>query len=65
MNGEHWLLYTSDREFGGMVVEGIFDSADEAWEHYRKTYDDQNDRYYRIPSVEQWKNEVKQENPQS
>jgi hypothetical protein len=54
---EHWLLTTSDREHGGKLVLGIFNTEDEAWAHYRKTHQDENDRYYRIPSVACWVND--------
>ena len=57
MKPEHWLLYTSDREHGGFLVLGIFNSCEEAWDHYQKTHD-QNERYWRIPSVQQWDNET-------
>jgi hypothetical protein len=55
---EHWLLYTCDREFGGHLTLGIFNSSQEAWDYYIETHDD-NDRYYRIPFVEQWVNNKK------
>lgn len=54
--GGHWLLTTSDREHGGKLVVGIFASEKEAWEHYYNTHDE-NQRYWRIPFVEQWENE--------
>ena len=59
---EHWLLYTSDRKDGGKLVLGIFSSYEDAWNHYEKTHDS-NERYWRIPFVEQWENENKIEKP--
>ena len=58
MKIEHWLLYTSDREHGGILILGIFNSYDEGSEFYYKTHDE-NDRYYRIPFIQQWDNENK------
>lgn len=55
-NNEHWLLTTSDREHGGKLVLGIFNTADEAWKHYQKTHDE-DERYWRIPSVSCWIND--------
>jgi hypothetical protein len=52
---EHWLLYTSDREHGGKVVIGIFNSEEEAYDYYTKTTD-ANDRYWNIAFVERWEN---------
>lgn len=49
----HWLLYTSDREHGGKFVLGVFDTEEEAWQHYLDTHNE-NERYYNIPFVEQW-----------
>ena len=54
---EHWLLYTSDREHGGKLILGIFNSEQDAWCHYSKTHQDENDRYWRIPFVECWQND--------
>lgn len=56
---EHWLLYTSDREHGGTLILGIFDSRDEALEYYDKLHTDENERYYRIPFIECWINETR------
>jgi hypothetical protein len=53
VTGDHWLLSTSDREHGGKLVLGIFDSEDAAWQHYRNTHDE-NEGYWRIPFVECW-----------
>lgn len=54
---EHWLLYTSDREHGGTLILGIFNTEGEAWKHYNNTHQDKNERYWRIPFVEQWSND--------
>lgn len=56
---EHWLLYTSDREHGGTLILGIFPSCEAAWDYFYKSHPDENQRYYRIPFVEQWENEHK------
>lgn len=55
---KHWLLYTSDREHGGTLIEGIFNSEGEAWDHYLKTHDEDK-RYWRRPHVECWEDDKK------
>ena len=52
---QHWLLYTTDREHGGKNVLGIFNSAEEAFDYYDKTHDE-NDRYWNIRFIERWEN---------
>ena len=56
----HWLLWTSDREAGGHVTLGIFESEEAAWGYYRETHQNDSDSYYRIPSVEEWIGHEKQ-----
>lgn len=56
MNKEHWLLYTSDREHGGMKIEGIFDTEYAAWAFYHNSI---TDDYYTIPHVEGWQDNNK------
>jgi len=56
---EHWLLYTSHREHGGCKHLGIFESSEAAWDFYYKSHDDEDERYYSVPFVEQWKNDTK------
>ena len=56
---EHWLLHTSDREHGGIEIEGIFSSESNAWKCYDKKYPDENGRYYNIGFVQEWINDKK------
>lgn len=57
---QHWLLYTTHREFGGTKILGIFDNSDDAWSFYDKTHD-LDERFYTIAFVELWENENKKE----
>lgn len=50
---EHWLLYESDREFGGRKILGIFSSSEDAWKHWREIAD-KNHSYWYVPHVEHW-----------
>ena len=50
---KHYLLYTSDREAGGIKILGIFTSEDIAWSYYYKTHNN-DERYWRVPFVECW-----------
>lgn len=51
---EHYLLYTSDREHGGVNILGVFDTWDEARQQYLKENPDESDRYYNLCFIEKW-----------
>lgn len=55
---KHYLLYSSDREHGGMCRHGIFESLEDANQHWQQLLDEEKiDSYYDIVFIECWENE--------
>ena len=50
-----YLLTSSDRNYGGTVIHGIFSTAEKAWEASENIEDID---YWRIPSVKEMKVDV-------